>query len=108
MKRTLIVALAVLALAFTNPAATSADKPDSPGQSESAQSKSQDAQNKGSDCKKKGCGQPHGQSCKNPNPHKTWCGSGRDDDDDHDNGHDGNGHDDNGHDSTPALANTGA
>ena len=94
MKRTLIAALAVLALAFANPAATSADKPDNPGQSQQAQSK-----DNGSDCKKKGCGQPHGQSCKNPNPHKTWCKSGRggDKDNDHDNDHDNNG----------ALANTG-
>lgn len=83
MRRTLIAVFAVLALAFANPAATSADKPDSPGQSERAQDKDS--------CKKKSCGQPHGQSCKNPNPHKTWCGGGGrngddDDDDDDDNG----------------------
>ena len=101
MKRTLIAVFAVLTLAFANPSATSAVKPDNPGQSQQAQNKNND---KGSDCKKKGCGQPHGQSCKNPNPHKTWCGSsGRDrdggDDDNGDNGDNGNG--------APALANTG-
>jgi len=91
MKRILIALFAVLALAFANPSATSADKPDNPGQSQQAQANNQDS------CKKKSCGQPHGQSCKNPNPHKTWCGSGRDDngnddddddddDDDNDNG----------------------
>jgi hypothetical protein len=91
MKRTLIALFAVLALAFANPSATAADKPDNPGQSQKADNKDS--------CKKKSCGQPHGQSCKNPNPHKTWCKSGRD--------HDGDGDDDDDDDS-PALANTGA
>ena len=50
-------------------------------------------------CKKKGCGQPKGQSCKNPNVHKTWCKSGRD--------HDGDGDGDD-NDDSPSLANTGA
>jgi hypothetical protein len=48
-----------------------------PGQSQQVQAKNDDT------CKKKGCGQPHGQSCKNPNPHKTWCG-GKDGDEDED------------------------
>ena len=95
MKRTLIAVFAVLTLAFANPSATSADKPDSPGQSQQAQNK-----DNGSDCKKKGCGQPHGQSCKNPNPHKTWCSSGRDGD--------GDGDGDNDNDNNGVLANTGA
>jgi hypothetical protein len=100
MKRILITLFAVLALAFANPSATTADKPDNPGQSQQAQNN-----DKGSDCKKKGCGQPHGQSCKNPNPHKTWCGSGRDGDDD------GDGDGDNGNDkdnNAGVLADTGA
>ena len=97
MKRTLIAVFAVAALAFANPSATSADKPDNPGNSQQAQNK-----DNGSDCKKKGCGQPHGQSCKNPNPHKTWCGSGRDGDDDGDDDEDNDHADNNG-----ALANTG-
>ena len=91
MKRIVIAIFAVLALAFANPAATSADKPDNPGQSQEAKSKDKDS------CKKKSCGQPHGQSCKNPNPHKTWCKSGRD--------HDGDNDDD---DNDGKLANTGA
>jgi hypothetical protein len=106
MKRTLIAVFAVLALAFANPSATSADKPDNPGNSQQAQNKDN---GNGSECRKKGCGQPHGQSCKNPNPHKTWCGSGRDGDGD-DDGHDDddNGHADNGHaDNNGVLANTG-
>ena len=84
MKRILIALFAVLALAFANPSATTADKPDNPGQSQEAKDKES--------CKKKSCGQPKGQSCKNPNPHKTWCNGGRDDngddddDDDNDNG----------------------
>ena len=100
MKRTLIAVFAVLALAFANPSATSADKPDNPGQSQKAQNK-----DNGSDCKKKGCGQPHGQSCKNPNPHKTWCGGGRNGGDDDDENGDGNGDGDSSN--APALANTG-
>ena len=72
MKRTLVVLSAVLALALGYPSATSANKPDSPGQSQERGGSTEP-------CKKKGCGQPQGQSCKNPNPHKTWCG---DDDDD--------------------------
>ena len=96
MKRILIALFAVLALAFANPAATSADKPDNPGQSQ--EHKKSD---KGSDCRKKGCGQPHGQSCKHPNVHKTWCKGGRD----HDGDDDGDGESDK---SGGRLANTGA
>ena len=92
MKRTLIALFAVLVMAFANPSATAADKPDNPGQSQQAQSDDS--------CKKKGCGQPHGQSCKNPNPHKTWCGSSRDGDGDEDEDEDED-------EETPDLANTG-
>jgi hypothetical protein len=91
MKRIVIAVFAVLALAFANPAATSADKPDDPGQSEV---KKQDKDS----CKKKSCGQPHGQSCKHKNVHKTWCK----------NGHDGDGDDDDDdNEGSSRLANTG-
>ena len=90
MKRTLIALFAVLVLAFANPSATAADKPDDVGKSQ--------VQAKDDDCKKKGCGQPHGQSCKNPNPHKTWCAS-KDGDNDDDEDED--------EDESPDLANTG-
>jgi hypothetical protein len=96
MKRTLIAVFAVLALAFANPSATSADKPDNPGNSQSSNAKDKDS------CKKKSCGQPHGQSCKHANVHKTWCNKDRDRDDD------GDDDDDNDNDNSTALANTGA
>lgn len=96
MKRIVIAVFAVLVLAFANPSATSADKPDNPGQSQEHKAKSKD-----DDCKKKGCGQPHGQSCKHPNVHKTWCKNGRDHDD-------GDDDDDDDNDNNGALANTGA
>lgn len=102
MKRIIIAVFAVLVLAFANPAATSADKPDNPGQSQV--NKEKNDKDKDS-CKKKSCGQPHGQSCKHPNVHKTWCKNGRDDDDD--NGHHKH-HDDNDNDNGGRLANTGA
>jgi hypothetical protein len=98
MKRILIAVFAVLVMAFANPSATAADKPENPGQSQQAQAKNDDS------CKKKGCGQPHGQSCKNPNPHKTWCGNKDGDNGDGDG--DGDGDEDEDED-TPALANTG-
>ena len=95
MKRILITLFAVLALAFANPSATTADKPDNPGQS-------QEAKDDKESCKKKSCGQPKGQSCKNPNPHKTWCNGGRDND-----GDDDDDDDDNDKDNRGVLANTG-
>ena len=103
MKRTLIAAFAVLVLAFANPSPTTADKPDNPGQS-------QQALNKDS-CKKKSCAQPHGQSCKNPNPHKTWCNASNgssddDDDDDSDDSDDSDNDDDDA--KAPSLPSAGA
>lgn len=94
MKRTVIAVFTVMTLALGYPSASSADKPDDPGQSQEHKK-----DNDKDSCKKKSCGQPHGQSCKHPNVHKTWCGNGRGDGDD-------NGHDDN--DNGGRLANTGA
>ena len=91
MKRIIVAVFAVMALALGYPSASSADKPDNPGQSQ-VHKKDNDS------CKKKSCGQPHGQSCKHANVHKTWCGSKH-----------GEGDDDPGdHHGTPALADTGA